>query len=125
MDDWADPKRPYRRRRSLFRAEYNDETCGSDRGVLFRCVRVHLGGSTRRRHGREREAGLPTKYFWPCFSLRLLDLILRHHLMLDGHRRWKTELTSKPKRVHLGHLTSIRLNQLSPPVFMAASNLNR
>ena len=23
MDDWADPKRPYRRRRSPFRAEYN------------------------------------------------------------------------------------------------------
>ena len=49
-------------------------------------------------------ARLPTKYFNPCFSLCLRDLILRHKrsdLMLDGNRRWKTEFASEPKRVHL------------------------
>src|SRR5258706_14689009 len=65
------------------------------------CVSVDFG---HRHRGTDREARLPTKYFNPCFSLCLPDLILRHKrsdLMLDGNRRWKTEFASEPKGVHL------------------------
>ena len=37
------------------------------------CVSVDFG---RRHRGRDREAGLSTKYFSPCFSVCFLDLIL-------------------------------------------------
>src|SRR5712671_7339883 len=62
------------------------------------CVNVDFGHGHR---GMDREARLPTRYFNPCFSLCLLDLIMRHKrsdLVLDGNRRWKTEFTSEPKR---------------------------
>src|SRR5882672_11072714 len=65
------------------------------------CVGVDFG---HRHRGRDREARLPMKYFNPCFSLCLLDLIMHHKrsdLVLDGNRRWKTESASEPKRVHL------------------------
>jgi hypothetical protein len=81
----------------------DDETCESDWGVLFVASVFTLEDPPAGVTEGSARPGLPTKYFRP--SLRLLDLILRHQhsdLMLDGHRRWKTELTSKPKRVHWG-----------------------
>jgi hypothetical protein len=83
------------------------------------CVHVRSRGSTRSRHARDREAGLATKYFRPCFSLCFLELILRHQhsdLVLNGNRRGKIEFASEPKRVHFGLL---RQSGGSPPALLA------